>query len=214
MTNFQASILKAYFICGTQDLLPTETLPEVVEQALKAGITAYQFRDKGPQAISDKQQRLVMAQKLRQLCGQYQVPFIVDDDVELAQEVQADGIHVGQSDERIQQVITEVGDQMIVGLSCSNEQEIIAANQIKGIDYYGCGPVFATNSKADASPVIGIKGLTQLNQLAQRPIVAIGGIAADNVREVAQTGVAGSSVISMIAQSKDIAASVRQLKEN
>lgn len=211
MERFDASILRAYFICGTQDLLVGKTLETTVGEALKAGITAYQFRDKGSGSKLSEQQRLSMAKKLRQMCAAYDVPFIVDDDLGLAKAVQADGIHVGQSDEAIRQVVADVGDSMFIGLSCSNEAEIKAGNDIPGIAYYGCGPAYTTGSKDDASPVIGLSGLKKLNELATRPIVAIGGITEENVFAVAQTGVAGSSVISMIAQNSDIKRAVRKM---
>ncbi|UQS84376.1 thiamine phosphate synthase [Bombilactobacillus thymidiniphilus] len=209
--SFNPDVLKAYFVCGTQDLTPQQSLIVIVQQALKAGITAYQFRDKGPHAMLSHQQRLEEAFKLKQLCHQYQVPFIVDDDVTLAQQINADGVHVGQSDAKIQQVVTKVGSKMIVGLSCSNKQEIEIANQITGIDYYGCGPIFVTNSKEDAAPSIGPCGLAQLKTIATRPIVAIGGITADNISAISQIKVAGSAVISMITNSSDIQKSVQQL---
>lgn len=211
MKKFSKAMLKAYFICGTQDLPFGQTLTEIVEEALKAGITAYQFRDKGPHSTLTAAQRPVVAQKLRQMCTTYHVPFIVDDDVELAQKVQADGIHIGQSDESAKHVLTDVKDSMFVGLSCSNEKEILAAEQLPGIAYYGSGPVYTTDSKADASPVIGITGLKRLNKLTTRPIVAIGGITEETVSAVAQTGVAGSAVISMIAQSTDIKKTVAKM---
>ena len=211
MERFDESILCAYFICGTQDLLAGKTLEQTVEEALKAGITAYQFRDKGSGSTLSEQQRWSTAKRLRQMCAAYHVPFIVDDDLRLAKAVQADGIHVGQSDEAIRQVVADVGDSMFIGLSCSNEAEIKVGNDIPGIAYYGCGPAYATGSKDDASPVIGLSGLKKLNELATRPIVAIGGITEGNVSTVAETGVAGSAVISMIAQSPDIKRTVQKM---
>lgn len=201
MKQFKSSILHSYFICGTQDLSAHQTLPQLVEEALKAGITAYQFCDKGPQSTLSKKDRLSMAIQLHELCQKYHVPFFVDDDVTLAKEVRAEGIHVGQTDEAIAQVIADVGQQMIIGYSCSTLSEIEQGNQINGIDYYGCGPIFATQSKNDADPEIGLNGLQQLVTHSLRPIVAIGGITTYDLPAIAQTSAA---VISMIAQSKDI----------
>lgn len=212
MLKFKPEFLNVYFICGSQDLVPGDTLDRVVDQALKAGITAYQFRDKGPNSQFSANERLQAARRLRRLCAKYQVPFIVDDDLQLALAVQADGIHVGQSDEKIEQVISEVGQEMFIGLSCSNETELQAAEQVAGIDYYGCGPVYKTGSKADAAPVIALNGLHQLVELASRPVVGIGGITTKNARKVRQTGAKGSAVISEIAQSPDIFQTVQQLK--
>lgn len=213
MISFEPSMLKAYFICGTQDLRPDQDLVETVQTALRAGITAYQFRDKGAGSTLTPETRLTVAKRLKDLCHLAYVPFIVDDDVELAKRVHADGIHVGQSDEGVQSVIAEMGDQAFIGLSCSNEAEIKAANAIDGIAYYGSGPVFPTGSKADADPVIGLDGLQHLVELATRPVVGIGGITVDQLPAVIKTGAAGSSVISMIAGSSDVAGTVKAMKE-
>lgn len=210
--NFKATDLQTYFICGTQDLLAGTDLVDIVKRALQAGITAYQFRDKGAGSTLTPQQRYQTGRQLRQLCADYHVPFIVDDDVQLAQKLKADGIHVGQSDKKITQVINEVGGQMFIGLSCSNKAEVEAANKITGIDYYGCGPVFATGSKADAAPVIGPTGLAELVQLTDRPVVAIGGIITQNMSQLVETGASGAAVISLIAQSPDIAQTVQEMK--
>lgn len=210
MQKFNPRILQAYFICGSQDV-PGLDLVKVVQQALAAGITAYQFRDKGPHSSYNMDQRAQVAAQLRELCQKAQVPFIVDDDVQLAQKLQADGLHLGQNDTAIQEVIDKVGSQMFIGYSCSNLTEVQAANQIAGIAYYGCGPVFATQSKADANPVIGLNGLQQLVQTAHRPVVAIGGITSEDLPAIAATKAAGSAVISMLAQSSDYPATVQQM---
>lgn len=211
MQKFNPNQLHAYFICGSQDVPVGKTLSELVKEALEAGITAYQFRDKGPNSTLKKAERLPMAQKLHELCQSYGVPFFVDDDVDLAKKVHAEGIHVGQSDEAIQQVIADVQKQMIVGYSCSTAAEIEEGNKIDGIDYYGSGPIFATQSKDDADPEIGIKGLAELVKIAQHPIVAIGGIAVEDLPAIAQTNAAGASVISMIAQSSNVKKTVRAM---
>ncbi|GAX04273.1 thiamine-phosphate pyrophosphorylase [Secundilactobacillus pentosiphilus] len=210
--KFKPEMLKAYFVCGSQDV-PEGQYEAVVDTAIEAGITAFQFRDKGQASTLSPIDRAAMAMKLRGRCAQAGIPFIVDDNVELAKQVNADGIHVGQSDEKIQQVVNEVGDQMIVGLSCSNAAEVKAANAIDGIDYYGSGPIHPTGSKADADPVIGLDGLKQLVDLTKRPIVAIGGITVDDLSDVIKTGAAGSAVISMIAQSDHIAGVVKAMLE-
>jgi len=211
--KFKRSMLTAYFICGTQDIKDaTKTLPSVLTEALEAGITAFQFREKGPHALTGDD-KLAMAKQLQQLCAQYQVPFIVDDDVALARQVKADGIHVGQKDERINQVIAEVDQQMFIGLSCNTIAQVQAANQLPELAYLGSGPVFPTQSKDDADPVIGTDGIAELVKYSQYPIVAIGGISENNVAELAHTGVAGSSVISVIAQSNDIRRTVKRLKK-
>ncbi|GAX00369.1 thiamine phosphate synthase [Secundilactobacillus silagei] len=210
--KFKPEMLKAYFVCGSQDV-PEGQYKAVVNDAIKAGVTAFQFRDKGADSTLTPIDRAAVAMKLRGKCAEAGIPFIVDDNVELAKQVNADGIHVGQSDEKIQDVVNEVGDQMIIGLSCSTAEEVKAANAIDGIDYYGSGPIHPTGSKADADPVIGLDGLKQLVSLTDRPIVAIGGITVADLSDVRKTGAAGSAVISMIAQSEDITSVVKAMLE-
>ena len=210
--KFKPEMLKAYFVCGSQDV-PEGQYKAVVNDAIKAGVTAFQFRDKGADSTLTPIDRAAVAMKLRGKCAEAGIPFIVDDNVELAKQVNADGIHVGQSDEKIQDVVNEVGDQMIIGLSCSTAEEVKAANAIDGIDYYGSGPIHPTGSKADADPVIGLDGLKQLVSLTKRPIVAIGGITVADLSDVRKTGAAGSAVISMIAQSEDITSVVKAMLE-
>lgn len=211
MKDFNTDFLHAYFICGSQDVPEGKTLPGIVAEALAAGITAFQLRDKGSNSTLSEAERLPMAQKLHQLCQSYQVPFFIDDDVQLAQQVHAEGVHVGQSDEEIRQVIKEVGSQMVIGYSCSNLTQVEQANKISGIDYYGSGPIYATQSKSDADPEIGIAGLSQLVKSTTRPIVAIGGITASDLSAIAKTKAAGAAVISLIAQSNDIKQTVSQM---
>ncbi|MBA1392425.1 thiamine phosphate synthase [Lactobacillus sp. XV13L] len=211
MPQFNPNILNAYFICGSQDVPAGKTLPVLVEEALKAGITAFQFRDKGPKSTLRPENRLAMAKQLHHLCQKYHVPFFVDDDVDLALQVGAEGIHVGQSDEAIEQVVAAVDGQMIVGYSCSTVDEITQGDQVSGIDYYGSGPIFATQSKDDADPEIGLAGLKRLVEKTTRPVVAIGGITVDSLPAIAQTGAAGASVISMIARSSIVAQTVKAM---
>lgn len=145
--KFEPTQLRAYFVCGTQDV-PGQDLNVVVQTALDAGITAFQYRDKGNSQLTTAE-RFALGQQLRERCAQAHVPFIVDDDVELALALQADGIHVGQKDDRVTQVIQRVANQMFVGLSCSTLAEVRIANQLEGIAYLGSGPIFPTTSKTE-----------------------------------------------------------------
>jgi len=200
--DFDASQLRAYFVCGTQDV-PQQDLVTVVQNALDAGITAFQYRDKGASRLTAVQ-RLALGQELRARCAAANVPFIVDDDVELALALGADGIHVGQQDDRVTQVIQRVAGKLFVGLSCSTLAEVKMANQVEGIAYLGSGPIFPTTSKDDADPVVGLTGLHQLVTESTRPIVAIGGITEDQLHDIATTGARGSAVITMLTKSADM----------
>jgi len=209
--TFEPGLLRAYFVAGSQDV-PGQDLREVLATMLTAGITAFQYRDKGNSQLTPDQ-RLALGKELRDQCHAASVPFIVDDDVDMALALHADGIHVGQSDQKIQQVIQEVaGQNMFVGLSCSTAAEVAAANQLTGVDYLGSGPIFPTTSNDDADPVIGVAGLQQLVTQANVPIVAIGGITVESLDAVAATGAAGVAVITLLTRSTSPASDVAAMR--
>lgn len=213
--KFQKEQLAAYFVAGSQDMVDGRQLPEVLETAIAGGITAFQYREKGPQALSGAA-KLKLGGILRELCKQAKIPFIVDDDVELARQLDADGVHVGQSDEAIAKVIDEAPD-MIIGYSCHTLVQIQKANVLSAVDYIGSGPIFPTISKADADPAVGTGGLTKLVNASVKPIVAIGGISLANLDEIKATGAAGAAVISLLTRAKDIksaATTIRQAFSN
>lgn len=209
--KFNPRMLQAYLVGGSQDTHndPAELLAKT-KAALRAGITAFQYREKESSTLS-ADQRLELARRLRELTTSYQVPFFIDDDEELALAVKADGIHVGQKDQRIDQVIKRAQGKLMIGYSCNTPAQVATANQLLAVDYLGSGPVFPTNSKADADPALGLDRLAQLNQLSTHPIVAIGGITTANIDSTIATGVAGVAVISMILQSDNIRQTVKQM---
>lgn len=212
-------MLSCYFIAGTQDCchLPGET-PEAkllfaLQAALSAGITAFQFREKGANALQNPARIAALAKQCRERCGESGVPFFVNDDVALACAVEADGIHVGQSDTPIEVVRKQCGQPMILGLSVNRLAEAQAACMGNGIAYFGVGPIFATTSKADAQAVTGTALLRQIRAAGiVKPLVAIGGITTANVRDVRAAGADGVAVISALTRSTDWAQTVRQLK--
>lgn len=209
--KFNPALLKAYLVGGTQD---TNHDPHLflakVEQAMKAGITAFQYREKGSSRLNNEE-RLAMARQLRRLTAKYQIPLFIDDDEELALAVKADGVHVGQKDQRIEQVIRRGQGELMVGYSCNTLSQVQRANQLDAVDYLGSGPVFPTQSKADADPAIGIAGLEKIVEKSVHPVVAIGGITVQNCSSVLKTGVSGAAVISMVLDSDDINGAVKQL---
>lgn len=210
MMRFEPDMLRCYLVGGSQDTdHDPAQLRKRVSAALDAGITMFQYREKGSSTL-DASGRRQLAQELMQMCHQHRVPFVIDDDVALAQDLGADGIHVGQDDEKIQQVLAQVGSQMMVGYSCSTLAEVQRANHL-GVDYVGSGPIYPTISKADADPVVGVAGLTRLVTASWHPIVAIGGIAEDNLSRVASSHCSGVATISMILRSADITATVHRV---
>ena len=207
---FNKELLKLYFICGTTTCLG-KNLYTVVEDALKGGITLFQFREKGKGALEGKE-KLELAIKLKNLCKKYNVPFIVNDDIELALEIDADGVHVGQDDLGVDE-IRKLMPNKIIGLSIGNEEEL-KQSKVEYVDYVGVGPVYVTQSKDDAGGAIGYEGLELMKKLLpQMPLVAIGGIQTQHIKDVMKTNVDGVSIISAISYSDNIEKTVREMIE-
>ena len=207
---FNKELLKLYFICGTTTCQGKD-LYSVVEEALKGGITLFQFREKGKGALEGKE-KVELAIKLQNLCKKYNVPFIVNDDIELALEIAADGVHVGQDDLGVDEIRKLMPDK-IIGLSIGNEEEL-KQSKVEYVDYVGVGPVFVTQSKDDAGGAIGYEGLELMRKLLPTmPLVAIGGIQIQHIKDIMKTNVEGVSIISAISYSDNIEKTVREMNE-
>ena len=207
---FNKELLKLYFICGTTTCLGKD-LYTVVEDALKGGITLFQFREKGKGALEGKE-KVELAVKIQDLCKKYNVPFIVNDDIELALEIDADGVHVGQDDLGVDE-IRKMMPNKIIGLSIGNEEEL-KQSKVEYVDYVGVGPVYVTQSKDDAGGAIGYEGLELMRRLLpQMPLVAIGGIQTQHIKDIMKTNVDGVSIISAISYSDNIEKTVREMNE-
>ena len=205
-----ADYLKVYFIMGSNNSNQDPLL--VLEQALKGGITLFQFREKGTGARTG-QEKLNLAREMKKLCHQYDVPFVVNDDVELALTIEADGIHIGQEDEPVLRVRERCPARLFIGVSATNEKEAHQAAK-DGADYIGVGPLFSTVSKEDAKTPIGLAGLSKINRLVgDVPTVAIGGIKLSDAPAIIQAGTAGVSVISAISQADSPEQAARSLKK-
>ncbi|OMC69171.1 thiamine-phosphate diphosphorylase [Paenibacillus sp. FSL H7-0326] len=203
-------LLRVYFVMGSRNCVqaPEDTL----QAALTGGLTLFQFREKGPGCLEGAE-RIELARRLQKLCREHKVPFIVNDDVDLALEVDADGVHVGQEDEEADLVRQRIGDR-ILGISAHTIQEAARA-YAQGADYIGVGPIYPTKSKDDAQAVQGPEIITAMrNANITLPIVGIGGITADNAKDVFAAGADGIAVISAISYAEDIAGRVRQLQHN
>lgn len=210
--KFNPTMLQAYFIDGTQDVVSKADFLPTVERIVQSGATAFQFRNKGAVKTASRDEVVELARACHQITQKYQIPLFIDDDVDLALAVGAEGIHVGQKDERITSVLERVGDQMIVGLSCNTAAQITAANQLNGVDYLGTGTVYETNSKADAGNALGVDKLRELVQMSNFPVVAIGGITLERVAETVATGATGIAAISMFIQMIDPAQQIAGIK--
>lgn len=199
--------LKVYFIMGSVNCKKSPF--EVLTEAIDGGITLFQFREKGSGALVGEQ-KYEFAKQLQAICQKRGIPFIVNDDVELALAIDADGVHIGQDDEDARVVREKIGDK-ILGVSAHNLAEAQAA-ATAGADYIGVGPIYPTKSKADAKQAQG-PGMIRLlrDNGIDIPIVGIGGITAENASEVMNAGADGVSVISAIASAPSPLLATKQL---
>ena len=188
--------------------LVNETLYEQVEKALKGGATFVQLREKK----FDEESFLQEAIEIKELCKKYNVPFVINDNVDIAIKMDADGVHVGQSDMEAGDVRKKLGPDKIIGVSAQTVEQAILAEK-HGADYLGVGAVFPTGSKDDAEDV-PFETLKAICEAVSIPVIAIGGITKDNVKELAGSGICGIAVISAIFASKDIEAATKELKVN
>lgn len=187
--------------------LGNQTLFDQVKEALDGGATCIQLREK---QLDDKT-FLQEAIEIQKLCKQYQVPFIVNDNVEIAKDMHADGIHVGQSDMEALDVRKALGNDVILGVSAQTVEQAKKA-EAHGADYLGVGAVFPTGSKDDADDV-SHETLKAICEAVSIPVIAIGGITQDNVKELAGSGIVGIAVISAIFAQKDITQATKDLKQ-
>lgn len=186
--------------------LKGQTLYEQVEEALKGGATFIQLREKD----LTEEEFLEEAKKIQQLCKKYRVPFIINDNVKLAKEIDADGVHVGQSDMEALDVRAQLGEDKIIGVSARTVEQALLAEK-HGADYLGVGAVFQTGTKTDAREVEH-SVLKEICTKVDIPVVAIGGITQDNVKELSGSGINGVAVISAIFAQKDIETATAKLK--
>ena len=182
------------------------TLYEQVEEALKGGVTFVQLREKN----LDDTAFLQEAKEIKELCARYNVPFVINDNVDIAAEIDADGVHVGQSDMEAGDVRRKLGPDKIIGVSAQTVEQALKA-QAHGADYLGVGAVFPTGSKADAVEV-SHDTVRAICRAVDIPVIAIGGITRENVIELKGTGICGIAVISAIFGQQDIEEAARTLK--
>lgn len=187
--------------------LGEQTLYEQVEEALKGGATFVQLREKE----LDDDTFLAEAIEIQELCKRYNVPFVINDNVEIARKTNADGVHVGQSDMEAGNVRALLGEDKILGVSAQTVEQAILA-EARGADYLGVGAVFRTGSKDDADDV-SHETLKAICKAVSIPVVAIGGIGKHNVLELSGSGICGIAVISAIFAAEDIRDATAELKK-
>lgn len=201
-----------YFIMGTANAQGRDPLA-ILEEALIGGISHFQLREKGVDALSGDELK-AFAFKCQTLCHKYHVPFIVNDDVDLAVELGVDGVHIGQEDLDCASVRFRIGTGKIIGVSVHSVLEAEHAAEA-GADYIGMGPVYGTRSKDDAKPPAGVTEIVAVKKMFPKlPIVGIGGITPENAGLVWQAGADSVAVISSLVEADDIKRQIERFKKS
>lgn len=201
--------LRVYFILGSPNCRQEPV--RVLKEAIAGGITLFQYREKGKSSLTGDK-KYALAEELQFYCKKEIVPFIVNDDIDLAVALKADGVHIGQEDGPVEEIRERIGDKLL-GVSVHDREEARIAIA-GGADYFGVGPIYPTKTKEDANPVQGLSILGKLrSEGISLPIVGIGGISIQNAASVIGAGADGVSVISAISTADDIRDAAAQLKQ-
>lgn len=192
---------------GSQDCLRDPTV--ILQEAIDAGITIFQYREKGPGALVG-QEKVTLGKKLRAQCKKHNIPFIINNDANLIETLDVDGIHVGQTD--ISPIeIRKKHPHLLIGMSISNAVEL-ENSPLQYIDYIGVGAIFKTTSKSDAAQAVGTECIKDIHRLYPHiPLVGIGGITTKNASRVIEAGGCGVAVISAITHASNIEDTVKSL---
>jgi thiamine-phosphate pyrophosphorylase len=174
------------------------SLPEVLREAGQAGVKLAQYRNK----TGSMRDAYEVARTLREIAKEWGMMFLVNDRCDLAMAVEADGVHLGQTDLPLALARNLVGHDMLIGASTHNTEQVLKAME-EGADYLGYGPIFPTDTKSDHDPVVGIQGMKRIRGLTPLPIFAIGGITPGFVTELRQAGANGVAVASGILAAED-----------
>ena len=180
-------------------------LEEVVEEAIKSGVTMVQLREKdlGHEDFVD------LGRKIKKVTDSYNIPFVINDNVEVAKEIDADGVHIGQGDMDAREARKILGKEKIIGVSASNLYEAERAEKATA-DYLGVGALFTTDSKDDTESVT-YEELKEIVEKTGIPVVGIGGIDKDNISELRGSNISGVAVISAILKEKNIESATKEL---
>jgi thiamine-phosphate pyrophosphorylase len=194
------------YVVTDRPLARGRPLEQVVEAALRGGATVIQLREKE----ASTREFIALGRRLQELCRARQVPLIINDRLDVALVLEADGVHVGQDDMPVALARQLLGPDKIVGATASTSQEARQA-ETDGADYLGCNAVFYTPTKTDTGAPLGIEGFRLLVQTVSIPIVAIGGIKATNAAKLIQAGAAGVAVVSAVMAADDPEAAAREI---
>jgi len=175
-----------------------EQMPGLMQSLYSCGVTCVQLRmKKSSRAVVTKTGKILLS-----MLKQKNIPLLLNDHVEIARTIDADGVHIGQQDTSCEYARQLLGNEKIIGLSIENFAQAQTCQHMN-VDYYGVGPVYQTTAKKDAAPPIGITELKRITQLFAKPVVAIGGISAANVTSILQAGAAGVAIVSAVLAAKN-----------
>jgi thiamine-phosphate pyrophosphorylase len=186
------------YLVTDRGLAGSRGVADVVQRAIGGGVTLVQLREKSlPYATLVKEARMLV-----EICHTQGVPLIVNDSIDVALDAGADGVHLGQSDESPAEARARLGPDAIIGLSVENLEQARTAAELD-VDYLAASPVFATPTKVDTAPPLGLEGLRAIRKLCDKPLVAIGGIDVSNAASVLRAGADGIAVVSAIMAAVD-----------
>ncbi|GHV89219.1 thiamine-phosphate synthase [Spirochaetia bacterium] len=197
------------YLCTDRALTLGRPLMEAVEAAIEGGVTMIQLREKDVSSRTFYD----MALEVQAVTKRHHIPLVINDRLDIALAVGAEGLHIGQSDLPLRAARKLAGDRLFIGVSARTTAEALVAQE-EGADYLGVGAVFPTGSKADAGDAIGLEQLGNIRSAVHIPVIGIGGIGPRNVEAVMKTGIAGIAVISAILSQRDIRAAAEQLRRS
>lgn len=195
------------YLVTDRDLMSTETIEEAIEQAIAGGTTLIQLREKECSSLDFYN----TAVNVKEICDKNKVPLLINDRLDIALAVDADGVHVGQSDLPASVVRKIIGEDKIIGVSAGNLKDAVKAER-DGADYIGVGAMYATGTKKDAKPT-SLETLKEIRKNVNIPIVVIGGINKDRIKDFKGIGIDGVAVVSAIIAQKDIKKAAMDIKE-
>jgi thiamine-phosphate pyrophosphorylase len=195
------------YLVTNKELSGGRSTLEIVKAAVKGGVTCVQLREK----TSSTREFIREAMAIKDFLNESKIPLIINDRVDVAMAVGADGIHLGQRDMPLTMARDIVKDTTIIGISAESLEDALEAER-QGADYVGVSPIYATPTKTDTAPPLGLKGLKAIRRAVKLPLVGIGGLNKDNVRSFIENGGDGVAVVSAIISANDPEQAARDLK--
>jgi thiamine-phosphate pyrophosphorylase len=196
------------YLVTDRDLAGGRATLDIVKAAVRGGTTCVQLREKDCSTLEFIQQAL----SIKEFLSTHEVPLIINDRLDVAQAVNADGVHLGQTDMPLDMAKNIVGDAMIIGISAESLEDAIEAEK-GGADYLGVSPIYATPTKTDTAPPLGLQGLQQIRNAVKIPLVGIGGLTKDNSADVIRHGADGVAVVSAIVAAENPETAAGELKQ-